>query len=855
MQAKIVKHLLCLFVFTATLNSNAQHKVIVIDSTVDGRIKFANIIPDTSRLAWQNGRIDSKVFLREVLKAGKNTEFYLYRVVTDELGMQHEKYQQTFNGVNVEFGEYIVHRDRQGDIVSINGNFESIADDYSVEPGLRFEEAFEKLKQKNKTVRYAIMDLPVKQSVDRVVERREENHELVIIRGYDNQVHLAYKVNLYENSILDNYWGYIDCATGDIVFKAPRTTYTNSPTTVQTLYSGQRQITTDSYQGGYRLRENSRGGTGTPVRTLNFNEAPLSDTAETRLGMRNALDYTDNDNSWTRLEHGDSVEIAAFDAHWGAEMAFDYFLTQHTRNSYDDKGDTIRNYVHVYAKISTLNHDSEIVKNVKFRNSCWSDYFHSIFYGDSIKPMVGLDMVAHEFGHGVCFSSVGPDVGLIYFGESGALNESLSDIWGACVESWASTGKQTWLFAEDVFAGGVRSMSNPKLKGQPNTYKGDYWYNTDDCDQNSYDNCGVHRNSGVGNYWFYLLVNGGAGTNDIGNSYSVTGIGISDAAIIVYRMENFKLLPSYGYNDVRNASIYAATDLFGANSCQVINVTNAWHAVGVGEKFQFTNVTLTGPSLICSTGTTFTVNNLPASCTVTWSSSSNLYRVSSAGNTAVFKATGSGAGWVQATLLYCNGYSTPLPASTVTVGSPRTDPISINFNVPPKRFTASIESVPTATSYKWYLDGVLKYNDLRTDAIFQRQLQNCGHIYNVDVYTVNACGTSAVRHAEVSEDPCYKGFTISPNPASDNITITIDTPENTLLQSSVETDALMDSSRFISTSSYTISIIDSFGAVKSILRKTGTSNLVPINILSNGIYIVEINDGSKVFRQQLVVKR
>jgi Zn-dependent metalloprotease len=149
--------------------------------------------------------------------------------------------------------------------------------------------------------------------------------------------------------------------------------------------------------------------------------------------------------------------------------------------------------------------------------------------GDGINcnPVVGLDVEGHEFSHMVINNN--GNGGLTYQGESGALNESFADIFGTCVEFYASSSPN-WTIGENVMINSpffMRSMSNPNLgfQPQPDTYLGTNWQPT----SNSSDNGGVHTNSGVQNYWFYLLCQGGSGTNDLGNSYSVTGIGITQA--------------------------------------------------------------------------------------------------------------------------------------------------------------------------------------------------------------------------------------------------------------------------------------------------------------------------------------
>jgi Zn-dependent metalloprotease len=96
------------------------------------------------------------------------------------------------------------------------------------------------------------------------------------------------------------------------------------------------------------------------------------------------------------------------------------------------------------------------------------------------------------------------------------MNESLSDIMGKSVQFYTKPADVNWLLSNDM-SWSIRNMSNPNAFSQPDTYLGSFWAT------GSGDNGGVHTNSGVGNFMFYLLVTGGSGTNDIGNAYTVTG--------------------------------------------------------------------------------------------------------------------------------------------------------------------------------------------------------------------------------------------------------------------------------------------------------------------------------------------
>ncbi len=202
-------------------------------------------------------------------------------------------------------------------------------------------------------------------------------------------------------------------------------------------------------------------------------------------------------------------------------------------------------------------------------------------YGDGdgyeYYPFTSRDIVAHEITHGLTENTAG----LYYQYESGALNESFSDIFGIAVDFYTDPDNANYLMAEQVTidGNGIRSMSDPNSHGHPDTYMGDYWY------YGSGDNGGVHMNSGVQNYWFYLLCEGGSGQNDSANYYNVNAIGIDKAAAIAYRNLTVYLGPNSDYEDARFYSIQSAIDLYGSCSDEVIQVTNAWYAVGVGTPF------------------------------------------------------------------------------------------------------------------------------------------------------------------------------------------------------------------------------------------------------------------------------
>jgi gliding motility-associated-like protein len=204
--------------------------------------------------------------------------------------------------------------------------------------------------------------------------------------------------------------------------------------------------------------------------------------------------------------------------------------------------------------------------------------------GGSWSPLTSVDICGHEVSHAVTTNSAG----LIYRYESGALNESFSDIFGNAIEYYADSTQFNWGMGEDITSSGrgIRNMAKPNDFKDPDTYKGDFWHTAPS------DNGGVHVNSGVQNYWFYLLTKGISGTNDNGDSFKVDSIGIKKAQQIAFRNLTSYLTPSSNYKEARYYAIQSAADLYGECSDEVIATTNAWYAVGVGPEYDSSSITV-----------------------------------------------------------------------------------------------------------------------------------------------------------------------------------------------------------------------------------------------------------------------
>ncbi|APD05971.1 neutral protease [Flavobacteriaceae bacterium UJ101] len=604
------KKTLSVFFSIALIALGAQEKV-------ETEVKPIN--PNFIKVSGKNYTISqSQNLLKESFKAQPQDEFRSFKTTRDELGYSHEKFQQYYKGVKVEFSTYTVHS-RKGQIEKANGDFK-LVQNFNVKPKLTNEEAFKK----------AILYTGAKNYMWEYPERAAEiNHyqkpygELVILPLPNNKkdeakTRLAYKFDIFAADPISRGDLYIDAMTGEKLLYNPiikhlgdfshgkkwteHTVHESEIVSVEsfnnelldinyvltnqaeTRYSGTQSIETRSTAGQFTLNDDIR-----KVYTRNAgNQNP-----EGFPYVTNYTEFTDNDNNWTTAEHSTNKDNAALDAHWGAEKTYDYFKTKHNRDSYDDAGAEIRSYVHV---------------GTNYDNAFWNGEVMS--YGDGssngaegngyFDALTSIDVAAHEIGHALCTSTAN----LVYQGEAGALNESFSDIWGAVVEHYAKgngndadPSDAIWLIGDEidrrVGSEALRSMSNPKSLGYPDTYGGTNWQEVI-CGfpTQSNDYCGVHTNSSVFNHWFYILTEGKTGTNDLGNSYNVTGIGIEKAAKIAYRLETVYLSAYSIFSDARTFGVTAAEDLYGEGSPEVIATANAFYAIGVGSEYGDVNYCL-----------------------------------------------------------------------------------------------------------------------------------------------------------------------------------------------------------------------------------------------------------------------
>ncbi len=480
------------------------------------------------------------------------TSFQLIRRNSDPLGMVHHRYQQVIDGIPVEAGIYLFHTNN-GKVKSMNGElfkFEHTSNQTSI--------------SKEKAIELAIAPFEggkfgweSTQGAGRTQTLSEyPEPELVWVPRDLNlwgaTFHLAYKMDIYaiHHGHHHRSWVYIDAQTGENIAENNQVCEMDVTSQAETNNSGTREILTEKLSDDlYRLQQTTYGN---GIITLNNGNQTDTD---------NAVDFTHEDSIW-----GGEIGVFdryALDAHFAAERYYLFLEEFFDRNSINEEGLELICYVH---------HDENLA------NAFWNGT--ASFYGDGgggslDRPLTTVDIVAHEFTHGL----TGFTAGLIYAYEPGALNESFSDVFGLATDFYARPDVANWRMGEEATSDGdgIRSALDPKEFGHPANYQGENWWT------NAGDNGGVHINSGVQNHWFYLLSEGGTGINDNGEAFEVVGIGWEKAIAIAYRNLTTYLTAGSVYSDAAYYGSLSALELFGTCSQEYISTVNAWHAVGIGS--------------------------------------------------------------------------------------------------------------------------------------------------------------------------------------------------------------------------------------------------------------------------------
>ncbi len=574
--------------------------------------------------------------LRSQLGLGAQAGFVSHNAFTNEQGRAVVRFSQTHQGYRVWAGEAIVHVEADGQLRSLTQDVQS---GITLEGSPRLTAA----EARDIALRNLAPKGPMKLApkVERVVfpsrytgglasrfdeakGREVVDHELSTwskapaapyVWAYEVKTHLMNRQDgLKEYSyIIDGNSGAILRKWNELKSDSPAVGTGNS------LYSGTVSLATtkSDVDGSHSLVAMDRGSLVNPFLSSYFGTTqtglmsmydaftvPWGDAAWSVYGGNQANVWGDGQafGGWDFCLNADETvtylcgapdtngETAGVDTHHGLTTSWDFYKNIFEREGIDGVG----------TSTFGLNHTpiSDWFGNVSRMNDAyWAPWLFGLVLGDGNAPnrpddfgsLTEMDIIGHEFTHGVTESSAG----LIYSGESGGLNEATSDILGKMVQAYGkrAAGEDTTIpdFASGDLAAWelgrgsgpngkpIRWMYKPSLDG----LSPDAWYD-------GIEVVNVHFSSGPLNRAFYFLAQGAAQNEPTSPTYSeflpegMTGIGNDRAARIWY-----KALPEYlslrsTYADAREAALQSAQALFGAGSLEEQAVMKAFAAVNVG---------------------------------------------------------------------------------------------------------------------------------------------------------------------------------------------------------------------------------------------------------------------------------
>ncbi|MDX2418542.1 MAG: M4 family metallopeptidase, partial [Xanthomonadales bacterium] len=451
----------------------------------------------------------------------------------DAMGNQHSIFRQTHKGLPVFGAELRAHFNSNDELFVVNGNFVSKLD-VSTNPSLTADEAAER----------AI----------RTVALQQHNREKAEARAGDNV-----------RDFNEDFSDFSAVSTNLMVFRAG-------------LLQGVPGLNHLAY-------EVEVTNAGPSVREFVYVDAHNGTVIDQITGIYDALDRRAFDAEgfahpgpnypgnpfWIEGEGFPTTDAEADNMILASGETYDLYFNAFGRDGFDGSGATM---------------DSIFNRGDACPNASWNGIYISFCPG-----LTTDDITGHEWGH--AYTQYTND--LIYQWQSGALNESYSDIWGETVDlingrGWDTPGglrtegscsingpggtgddSVRWLLGEESSIGALRDMWNPNCAGDPGKVTdSEYWCGTG-------DSGGVHFNSGVPNKAFTLMVDGGNF-----NGYSGAGIGLNKAAHIQWMAQNL-LIPSSNFIDNADALEAACSSLVGTDVNDLVTGTPSGEVIDAGN--------------------------------------------------------------------------------------------------------------------------------------------------------------------------------------------------------------------------------------------------------------------------------
>jgi Zn-dependent metalloprotease len=504
------------------------------------------------------------------LKLTSNDSYYnLIDQVKDENGSQHLRFQEMYKGVPI-FGREVISHAAKDEITLVNGKWGKTPD-LEVNAKLK-ESVLEQIiskQEESKTKHFLPAFL-----------KGTSSTKLIVYPVNEEKFTLSYHVSTYPDGV--HRWEYfVDANSGEVINKFMNSCKLHNHVSKKTeLPQESNEIVTSNSANLTTLADGHLVMSGVDLlgvtRSINSlektNRKYLIDVNRDMFVKTSVLPNEPEGVIWTIDAFSTSPEndnfrydqVSTTSATWSnptavssqynMSIAYDYFKSKFGRNSINGSGGNI---------ISLINVVESDGKGMG--NAFWNGA--AMFYGNgdaSFLPLArGLDVAGHEMSHGVIQNTAN----LVYQGESGALNESFADVFGVLID------RGDWLVGEDVVrtsafpSGALRNVQNPHNGAAKNDYGSGFQPKLySERYLGTQDNGGVHINSGIPNYAFFLFA-------------SNTEVGLDRAERVYYRALSTYLTKSSQFIDCKFAVTKAAQDLFGAAIAKIAE--DAWTAVGV----------------------------------------------------------------------------------------------------------------------------------------------------------------------------------------------------------------------------------------------------------------------------------
>ncbi len=443
----------------------------------------------------------------------------------DELGYTQVRFRQKFNGLEVYPADLLVQLNPKGDVSLVMGSYTPTPSGLSTTPTIDAGHAVTVAQDYVKS--------------DASAEILDKS--LVVYAPKKRSPKLAYKVEV-NASMIHDWMVFVDARDGSVINSYDRVcSAAATGSGVDELGQTRSLKLWKSTDNKYYLCDTSK-----PMFNAAGSKPPAPDTTKGGIIISDGNNVTDrelnrfyycnstNNNSGWRKD--------AVGAAFNLGRIYDYYKTRFKRNSIDGNGGTISGIV-----------------NVTMDNAFWNDSAKCMVFGNLDRYPSALDVVAHEMTHGVTFKTSN----LEYQDQSGALNESMSDIFGEGCEGYYNANKLPDYLLGTLLKQGIgRDMIKPENKNCPSRMS-NYVTTTQ-------DSGGVHTNSSIINHAFWLLAQG-----------LNPGIGQEHALDIFYRTNTTKLQKNSQFLDCRRACVASAKELYGSNSTEAQKTAAAFDAVEI----------------------------------------------------------------------------------------------------------------------------------------------------------------------------------------------------------------------------------------------------------------------------------